>query len=121
MNERISLIVYPTKNLEKSKLLYTRVLGVDPYADQPYYVGYKVGGMELGLDPHAQTKGLSGPVTYVTVKDIKAALDAAVEAGAIVVQGVTDLGYDKNIAIIKDDDGSLIGLLQPKSDNMLDE
>ncbi len=93
-------------------MLYTRVLGVEPYADQPYYVGYRLGDMEIGLDPNAQTKGVWGPVSYVSVKDISAAATAAVDAGASIVQGITDLGYGKQIAILQDDDGNLIGLLE---------
>ena len=45
--------IYRTPDLEAGKRWYTKVLGVAPYFDQPFYVGYNVGGYELGLLPDA--------------------------------------------------------------------
>ena len=48
---KVSLIVYPAKELANNKQIFSRFLGVEPYVDEPYYVGYRVGSMEIGLDP----------------------------------------------------------------------
>ncbi|MDQ1420582.1 MAG: hypothetical protein QOJ52_2544, partial [Acidimicrobiaceae bacterium] len=52
MSQGIKLIVYPVKDAAKAKTLYSTLLGVEPYADAPYYVGFRVGDQEIGLDPN---------------------------------------------------------------------
>ena len=71
MNNGISTIIYPVKDIAQAKALYTTLLGVEPIMDQPYYVGYKVGDQDIGLDPHGHSKGMTGPVGYWHVEDIK--------------------------------------------------
>ena len=44
-------ILYKVEDIETAKAWYTSVLGFGPYFDEPFYVGYSVGGFELGLDP----------------------------------------------------------------------
>ena len=68
---KVWLIVYPAKGLASSREIFCKFLGVEPYVDSPYYVGYKVGDMEIGLDPNAQNPE---PVTYIDVEDIKSSL-----------------------------------------------
>ena len=43
--------IYPVTDLAKARSWYSAVLGVAPYFDEPFYVGFNVGGFELGLDP----------------------------------------------------------------------
>lgn len=56
MAQGMSVIVYPVKDLAQAKTLYGKLLGVEPYADEAYYVGFRVGDHEVGLDPTAITK-----------------------------------------------------------------
>ena len=37
-------IIYPAPDLAEMKRWWTALLGQDPYFDQPFYVGYSVGG-----------------------------------------------------------------------------
>jgi hypothetical protein len=55
MNKKqgIKLLVYPAKDLAKAKKLYSTLLGVEPYIDGAYYVGFCLQGQEIGLDPAA--------------------------------------------------------------------
>ena len=78
----------------------------------PYYVGYKVGDQEVGLDPHGHEHGLTGPVPYWEVDDIHASLQAFLDAGAQTQQGITDVGGGLLIALAKDPDGNITGLRQ---------
>ena len=112
MNQRIEVTVYPVSDLARAKTLYRTLLGVDPYADQAYYVGFRVGDQEIGLDPHGHSKGITGPVVYVSVADIQSSLNQLVEAGAQELQAVQDVGGGRLIASVKDADGNNIGLLQ---------
>lgn len=107
----VSTIIYPVKDLNTAKTVFGALLGVDPYADTPYYVGYKVGGQDIGLDPHHHHHGMSGPVCYVNVQDIRAQLKALQDAGATLVQDVRDVG-GKLIASVRDTDGNVLGLMQ---------
>jgi predicted enzyme related to lactoylglutathione lyase len=108
MAENIKLIVYPVKDIEKAKAFYGKFLGAKPYAESPYYVGYKVGDLEVGLDPNAT----GGPIAYTEVKDIKSSIQALVEAGAEVVQDPMDVGGGLLIAKLKDADGNVVGFRQ---------
>lgn len=45
-------IIYPVTDLTKAKAVFSTLLGVQPYADEAYYVGFNVDGQEIGLDPH---------------------------------------------------------------------
>lgn len=108
MAQNITLIVYPVQDREKAKAFYGRFLGVEPYVDSPYYVGYKLGNLEVGLDPHSRR----GPVVYQDVTDIKSSLQAMVEVGAEVVQDVREVGGGLSIAQVRDADGNVVGLRQ---------
>jgi predicted enzyme related to lactoylglutathione lyase len=112
MAQGIQLIVYPVKDLAAAKRLFAAFLGVDPYADAPYYVGYRVGEQEIGLDPNGHTKGQTGPLGYVDVKDIRASLKRLNEAGGKTQQDVSDVGAGKLTATVRDADGNLLGLVQ---------
>jgi len=107
----IRTITVPVKDLDTAKALYTRLLGVEPYADAPYYVGYRPeGGPELGLDPHGDVT--AGPITYWHVEDINAEVTALIAAGATEERGVHDVGGGTLIATLRDADGNRFGLHQ---------
>ena len=108
MIQNIKLIVYPVKNIEKAKAFYGKFLDTEPYVDSPYYVGYRVGDQEVGLDPNSKV----GPIAYTDVKDIKSSLQAMVKVGAEVVQDVKEVGGGLLIAQVKDVDGNVVGLRQ---------
>jgi predicted enzyme related to lactoylglutathione lyase len=108
----ISTVIYPVKDLDQAKALYGALLGVAPYADAPYYVGFRVGDQELGLDPNGHHKGMSAPLAYVEVDDIQRRLDQLLEAGAETQQPITDVGGGKLIASVRDADGNVTGLAQ---------
>lgn len=104
-------MIYLVKDLD-AKALFGTLLGAEPYVDQPYYVGFRVGDQELGLNPHGHAQGMTGPVGYFDVADIKASLQALVDQGAQVQQDVQDVGGGKLTAIATDRDGNPIGLSQ---------
>lgn len=112
MNQGIRTFIYPVKDLAQAKTLYSKLLGVEPYADEAYYVGFRVGDQEIGLDPNGHSKGMTGPVGYWHVSDIKKSLQLLLDAGAQAQQEVKDVGGGKLIASVKDADGNGIGLIQ---------
>jgi predicted enzyme related to lactoylglutathione lyase len=80
--------------------------------DEAYYVGFNVGGQDVGLDPYGHSQGVTGPVGYWLVDDIMKSLKVLLDAGAEAKQEVKDVGGGKLIASVKDADGNIIGLSQ---------
>jgi predicted enzyme related to lactoylglutathione lyase len=109
MSQGIRTIIYPVRDLARSKKLYSQLLGIEPYADQPYYVGFRVGDQEIGLDPNGHKQGMTA---YWHVDDIKNSLQLFLDTGAQALQEVRDVGGGKLIASVKDVDGNIIGLIQ---------
>ena len=112
MNQGIQTIIYPVKDLAKAKAQFTELLGVEPYMDAPYYVGFKVGNQDIGLDPHGHQAGMTA---YYHVSDIKGGLQKLVDAGAQIEEQIKDVGGGRLIASAKDTNGNIIGLLQDPS------
>ena len=109
MNQGIRTVIYPVKDIGRGKALFSNLLGVAPYADTAYYVGFRVGDQEIGLDPNGHKAGMTA---YYHVDDIKKSLQLLLDAGAQVEQQVKDVGGGKLIASVKDADGNIVGLIQ---------
>ncbi len=108
MPNSIKLLVYPVKNIKKAKIFYSKFLGVEPYVESSYYIGFRVGDLEVGLDPNSKV----GPISYTDVKDIKAYLREMTDVGAEIVQDIKDVANGLLIAQVKDTDGNVVGLRQ---------
>lgn len=115
MTHGLRTIVHPVQELGPAKALLRALLGVEPYADEPYHAGFRTGTHEIGLDPHGHAKGMTGPVPCWTVTDIGRTLAELVAAEAKPVQDVQDVqdvGGGTLIASVRDPDGNLVGLFQ---------
>ena len=51
MVKGLATAIYHVTDLEKAKGWYAKAFGQQPYFDQPFYVGFNIGGYELGLNP----------------------------------------------------------------------
>jgi predicted enzyme related to lactoylglutathione lyase len=109
MNKGIKTILYPVKDMTQAKTLFTKFLGVEPYADQPYYVGFKVNDQDIGLIPNNPEAAVTA---FYHVDDIKNSLQIFVDAGAAIIQDVKNVGGGRLIASVKDKDSNVIGLVQ---------
>ena len=114
MNQGVKTIIYPVKDVARAKKLFRNLLEIEPYADQPYYVGFKVGEQDIGLTPSGQ--GPMGKATGMTafyhVDNIKQSLQSLLDAGAKIQQDIKDVGARRLIASATDPDGNIIGLIQ---------
>ena len=113
MTRGLRTVIYPVKDLDQAKTLYGHLLGAAPTMDEPWYVQFSLGDQEIGLDPRGHGQGMTGPVGYWHVDDIKASYDQLLDAGATARQPITDVGGGRQIATLTDPDGNVIGLLQP--------
>jgi predicted enzyme related to lactoylglutathione lyase len=104
-------VLYPAPDLAAGKAWYARVLGVEPYFDQPFYVGFTVGGFELGLLPDAKP-GDAGAQALWGVTDIAAEFERLVGLGATPIDPVTEVGGGIKVAAVADPFGNRLGLIE---------
>ena len=110
----IKTVLHPVSDLAAAKAVYTALLGVEPQADAPYYVGYDAEGQHIGLVPGGGPQGMTSPVAYWHVADIEAKLAEVTAAGATVNEPAHDVGGGRLVATVTDPDGNVLGLLQDR-------
>ncbi|MEQ1918074.1 MAG: VOC family protein [Elusimicrobiota bacterium] len=103
--------IYPVMDLAKAKAWYEQVVGVKPYFDQPFYVGFSVGGFELGLLPDG-APGTSGPQPLWGVADAEKAFMRLIELGAVELEPVTEVGEGIKVAAVKDPFGNRLAIIE---------
>jgi predicted enzyme related to lactoylglutathione lyase len=109
--EGIKTVLHPVTDLARAKTMYTALLGIEPMADGPYYVGYEAEGQQIGLVPGGD---MTSPVAYWHVADIEAKLAEVTAAGAAVTQSPRDVGAGRLVATFTDPDGNVLGLIQDR-------
>lgn len=104
-------VIYAAPDLARATAWYRAWLGFGPYFEQPFYVGFNVGGYELGLDPHAPL-AVGSTIAYWGVTDIAAAQARALALGATPDTPITDVGAGIRTATVKDPLGNVLGLIE---------
>jgi predicted enzyme related to lactoylglutathione lyase len=105
---------YEVADMTKAKEWYSKALGMEPYFDQPaFYVGYNVGGYDLGLvpAPKVETKRAAAGVAYWGVEDAHAAYKRLIELGATPVEEVQDVGGGMLVGEVRDPFGNILGII----------
>ncbi|MGQ0702715.1 MAG: VOC family protein [Gemmatimonadales bacterium] len=111
--------IYPAPDLGQGKAWYREVLQRDPYFDEPFYVGFNVGGFELGLIPD-RTPGSAGVVAYWGVPNAEAELDRLTVLGATIHEPLTDVGGGIKVAAVLDPFGNVFGIIENPNFNPVD-
>lgn len=113
MIQGLRTVVYYVDDLEKARQWYANVLGHEPYFDQPFYVGFNVGGYELGLSPDTSktTKGGSA-FAYWGVRDCKADYQRLLDLGAQAHTPPEEVGGDIIVATVTDPWGNIFGVIE---------
>ena len=106
-------VAYKVEDLTKAKDWYTKAFAQEPYFDEPFYVGFNIGGYELGLQPIAGENSIIGNsvVTYWGVDDIESTLQHMLDLGASKNEEPLDVGGGVVVASITDPWGNIIGLI----------
>ena len=104
-------IVIPATDLETATAFYRTAWGAEPHTETPYYVGFNLDGLEIGLNPHGHASGMVGPTPFYATEDIEAGVAALVAAGGEVVQPPSEVGGGTTIATVVDADGNHVGLI----------
>ncbi len=108
----IKTVLHPVSDLDAAKRVYTALLGTEPQADSPYYIGYEAAGQQIGLVPGGGPQGMTSPVAYWHVDDIEAKLAAVTAAGATVKDAPREVAAGRLVATFTDPDGNVLGLIQ---------
>src|SRR5512140_3390674 len=103
--------IYPVADLARAKIWYEQVAGVKPYFDEPFYVGFSVGGFELGLVPDG-TPGVDGPQPLWGVANAEAGFQRLLALGATTLEPVTDVGEGIKVAAVRDPFGNRFGIIE---------
>jgi predicted enzyme related to lactoylglutathione lyase len=105
--------IYQVADIDAAKAFYTRVFSTEPYFDQPFYVGFNIGGYELGLQPEESpvTNKPESVTAYWGVDDVQGEFNRLLAAGATAFESPQDVGGDIIVAKVKDPWGNIIGLI----------
>jgi len=107
--EGLRTVIYPAPNLDESKRWWAQLLGIEPYFDQPFYVGFNVGGYELALLPDADPA--HGALVYWGVADVALAVATAISSGSTVHTPIQDVGDGIVTATVTTPFDSIVGFI----------
>ncbi len=105
-------VIYSAPDLARAKAWYSKAFGIEPYFDEPFYVGFNIGGFELGLDPNAKDQGAGGSTAYWGVANAEEAVAKVVAAGATLSSPVSDVGGGIKVAVVLDPFGNRVGIIE---------
>jgi predicted enzyme related to lactoylglutathione lyase len=110
---KLRTVVYHVPDLEKAKNWYIGITGIEPYFDEPFYVGFDINGYELGLDPD-MTGITTGNMStaYWAVNAIEEKLEQLRAAGATITHPLSEVGGGIKTATVNDPWGNAIGLIE---------
>ena len=109
MNQGVKTVIYPVKDMAQAKTRFRTLLGVEPYSDEPYYVGFKIGDQDIGLVSNSPEAGMTA---FYHVADIKQSLQSLLDAGSQILREIKDVGGGRLVASVRDADGNIVGLIQ---------
>jgi predicted enzyme related to lactoylglutathione lyase len=98
--------------LDSAKSWYASAFGIQPYFDQPFYVGFNVCGFELGLDPNGGEPGAGGTTPYWGAADIRLEFERLVAIGAKIASPIQEVGGGIKVAVVEDLFGNRFGLIE---------
>jgi lactoylglutathione lyase len=103
-------VIYKVGNLSEAKKWYANAFGATPYFDEPFYVGFEIGGYELGLLPEDSVKG-NNILTYWGTEDIKSTYEYFLSLGATSVEEPRNVGEGIMVCAVKDPWDNIIGFI----------
>ena len=104
---------YMVPDLDAAKQWYIKAFGTKPYFDEPFYVGFNIGGYELGLMPtEKKEEGLPENILmYWGVENVQAVFDSFIKLGAEPHEEPHSVGEPLIVASVRDPWGNVIGFI----------
>ena len=113
MFKKLRTVIYHVADIAAAKTWYIQATGLQPYFDEPFYVGFDINGCELGLDPDTSFASTGNhTVSYWSVDDINKVAEKLLSIGATLIQPRTNVGGPIHVAIVEDPFGNHIGLIE---------
>ncbi len=104
--------IYRVSDIEKAKTWYSEFLGIEPYFDEPFYVGFNVAGYELGLQPDEKNEAKTdGVITYWGVNDVQEVYEDLLSKGAKAFEEPDEVGGGIIAAAVKDPWDNVFGII----------
>ena len=105
--------IYKVGDLHKAKEWYSKAFSTKPYFDEDFYVGFNIGGYELGLLPEEKptTEKTESVLSYWGVGEIEKVYKHMIEQGATENEKPFSVGGELMTATVKDPWGNIIGLI----------
>ena len=106
-------VIYIVPDLNAAKKWYHKAFGPKPYFDESFYVGFSIGGYELGLLPEEGEPKPRGEnvMTYWGVDDVQKAYDRLIRLGASTCEEPHNVGGELVVGAVKDPWGNVVGLI----------
>ena len=111
MTQGLKAAIYYVEDVKKAKEWYDQALRAKPYYDEPFYVGYDIGGFELGLEPGKAVRGNS-PIVYWGVGNVEQELKRLIGLGATENNPVKVVNGDVKVASVIDPFGNVFGMIE---------
>ena len=105
--------IYKVDDLKEAKAWYAKAFRTEPYFDDPGYIGFDIGGYELGLMPDATgaANKTANVLTYWGVDDVEAEVARLLDLGAAAHTAPMNVGGEIVVASVTDPWGNAIGLI----------
>jgi lactoylglutathione lyase len=105
--------IYKVGDINKAKEWYEKAFATQPSNIENYYVGFNIGGFELGLQPESEPTPVKAEsvISYWGVDNIQESYDSLIELGATENEAPCSVGSDIITATVKDPFGNIIGLI----------
>lgn len=105
--------IYKVGDINLAKEWYAKAFATQPYFDEPFYVGFSIGGYELGLQPEENPTNdkVESVVSYWGVDNIVDTYNKLISLGATENEPPYNVGGELMTATVKDPFGNIIGLI----------
>ena len=105
--------IYKVANLDAAKAWYSKAFEVEPYFNEPFYVGFNIAGYELGLLPEENptTNKADSVLSYWGVDEIQKSYDHLISLGATAHEAPHNVGGELMVATVKDPWGNIVGII----------
>lgn len=103
--------IYPVSDLAAATQWYAQLLEARPYFDEPFYVGFNVGGFELGLIPDGEAN-TAGPQALWGVADVSLVHSRLLALGATPLDPIAEVGGGIKVAAVTDPFGNRFGIIE---------
>ncbi|EDP72266.1 hypothetical protein FBALC1_14232 [Flavobacteriales bacterium ALC-1] len=105
--------IYMVSDIVEATEWYTKAFNTKPYFNEPFYIGFNIGGYELGLqseerDINSKTENV---FSYWGVNDINEAYEHLINLGGTKHEEPNDVGDDILVASLYDPWNNIIGII----------